>query len=55
MNSATIDSHGDHRIAMSFMIAGLQCGMIVNDVDCVNTSFPNFFDLLQKITKIEIK
>ena len=55
MNSATIDSHGDHRIAMSFMIAGLQCGMIVNDVDCVNTSFPNFFELLQKITKIEIK
>lgn len=55
MNSATIDSHGDHRIAMSFMIAGLRCGMIVNDVDCVNTSFPNFFDLLQKITKIEIK
>ncbi len=55
MNSATIDSHGDHRIAMSFMIAGLKCGMNVTDVDCVNTSFPNFFELLQKITKIEIK
>ncbi|MFA5454937.1 MAG: 3-phosphoshikimate 1-carboxyvinyltransferase [Sulfurimonas sp.] len=54
MKEATIDSHGDHRIAMSFIIAGLKCGVSVNDVDCINTSFPNFFELLQKITKIEI-
>ncbi len=51
--SATINSHGDHRIAMSFMIAGLRCGMEVEDIACVNTSFPNFFELLQKITKVE--
>jgi 3-phosphoshikimate 1-carboxyvinyltransferase len=51
---ATIDSHGDHRIAMSFIIAGLRCGMQVTDIDCINTSFPNFFELLQKITKIKI-
>ena len=54
LQSATINSHGDHRIAMSFMIAGLKCGMEVEDVACVNTSFPNFFELLQKITKIQI-
>lgn len=53
LQSATINSHGDHRIAMSFMIAGLRCGMEVEDVACVNTSFPNFFELLQKITKIQ--
>ncbi len=53
LESATIDSHGDHRIAMSFMIAGLRCATKVTDVDCVNTSFPNFFELLSKITKIE--
>lgn len=53
LKEATIDSHGDHRIAMSFMIAGLRCGMTVNDVECVNTSFPNFFDLLGKITAVE--
>ena len=53
LGAATINSHGDHRIAMSFMIAGLRCGMEVEDVACVNTSFPNFFELLQKITKIE--
>ena len=55
LSSATIDSHGDHRIAMSFMIAGLNCGMNVEDVACVYTSFPNFFELLQKITRVEFK
>lgn len=55
LKEALIDSHGDHRIAMSFIIAGLKCGMSVNDVDCINTSFPNFFELLQKITKVEFK
>ena len=53
LNSAVVDSDGDHRIAMSFIIAGLRCGMEVTDLDCINTSFPNFFELLQKITKVE--
>ena len=53
LKSATVDSHGDHRIAMSFIIAGLRCGMEVTDIDCINTSFPNFFELLEKITSIK--
>ena len=53
LNSATIDSDGDHRIAMSFIIAGLKSGMTVTDLDCINTSFPNFFEILNKITKVE--
>ena len=53
LQSASIDSHGDHRIAMSFIIAGLKCGMEVKDIDCIQTSFPNFFELLQNLTKIE--
>ncbi|PHS57816.1 MAG: 3-phosphoshikimate 1-carboxyvinyltransferase [Sulfurimonas sp.] len=54
LKSALVNSEGDHRIAMSFIIAGLKCGMQVRDLDCINTSFPNFFELLKKITKIEI-
>ena len=54
LKQATVDSDGDHRIAMSFIIAGLRCGMNVTDLDCINTSFPNFFELLQRITKIQI-
>jgi 3-phosphoshikimate 1-carboxyvinyltransferase len=55
LQAAHVDSHGDHRIAMSFIIAGLRCGMSVTDLDCINTSFPNFFELLQKITKVDFK
>ena len=54
LKKGVVDSDGDHRIAMSFIIAGLKCGMEVNDLDCINTSFPNFFELLQKITKVEL-
>lgn len=54
LKSAQVDSDGDHRIAMSFIIAGLRCGMEVSDLECINTSFPNFFELLQKITKVEL-
>ncbi len=53
LQHAEVDSDGDHRIAMSFIIAGLRCGMKVTDLECINTSFPNFFELLQKITKVE--
>ena len=55
LHSATIESHGDHRIAMSFLIAGLRCGMEVLDVECINTSFPNFFELLQRIASVVIE
>jgi len=54
LKSAKVDSDGDHRIAMSFIIAGLRCGMEVTDLECINTSFPNFFDLLGKITDVEL-
>jgi 3-phosphoshikimate 1-carboxyvinyltransferase len=55
LKPAIVDSDGDHRIAMSFIIAGLKCGMEVTDLDCINTSFPNFFDILKKITTIKFK
>jgi 3-phosphoshikimate 1-carboxyvinyltransferase len=49
LNSATVNSYGDHRIAMSFIIAGLVCGMKVEDTECIDTSFPNFFDIFEEI------
>jgi len=55
LKAAKVDSDGDHRIAMSFIIAGLRCGMEVTDLECINTSFPNFFELLAKITRVEFK
>jgi 3-phosphoshikimate 1-carboxyvinyltransferase len=51
---AVINSYGDHRIAMSFAVAGTLVGMKIEDIDCVNTSFPNFFEILGEFTKIEV-
>lgn len=53
LSPAIVNSFGDHRIAMSFLIAGLKCGMEVEDIDCINTSFPNFFELLGTCTKVD--
>jgi 3-phosphoshikimate 1-carboxyvinyltransferase len=53
LSSATINSYGDHRIAMSFAIAGLRCGMTIKDIECIDTSFPNFFEILSQITTVE--
>ncbi len=53
LEPASVDSFGDHRIAMSFIIAGLRCGMEVSDTECINTSFPNFFELLGQFARIE--
>lgn len=47
--SAKIESFGDHRIAMSFLILGLRCGMDVDDCECIKTSFPNFIKILKQI------
>ena len=49
LNKSTINSHGDHRIAMSFAIAGLLCGMDVQDTECIETSFPNFTQILESL------
>ena len=52
LKAATIDSCGDHRIAMSFAIAGLLCGMEIEDTACIETSFPNFVEILRTITEV---
>lgn len=46
-------SYGDHRMAMMEAVAGciLDNSTLIDDVDCVNTSFPGFFDLLQKLSE----
>lgn len=48
-------SYGDHRVAMSLAVAGLaaQAPVTVEDVGCIETSFPNFHDkLLDLLTKM---
>lgn len=44
IGGGTVESHGDHRIAMAFAIAGLRAIAPIEILDCanVNTSFPEF-------------
>ena len=49
LQKATINSMGDHRIAMSFAIAGLLCGMEIEDTQCIETSFPNFLEIVDSL------
>jgi 3-phosphoshikimate 1-carboxyvinyltransferase len=54
LQKADIDSHGDHRIAMSFAILGLLTGMKIDKAESINTSFPGFFELYKKIADYRI-
>jgi 3-phosphoshikimate 1-carboxyvinyltransferase len=45
---ARIDTFGDHRIAMSFAMAGLRIpGVVIDDEHCVDKSFPEFWNVFQ--------
>ena len=51
MSGGEVESHGDHRIAMAFSIAGLRASGPITIQDCanVNTSFPTFVELAQRL------
>lgn len=51
LHGATLDSFGDHRIAMAFAIAGLFAdgGTRILNTACVNTSYPGFAHHLQAV------
>ena len=46
-----IESFGDHRIAMSFLVAGLRSknGVKVRDCSNIETSFPNFSKIMNNL------
>lgn len=51
LNGATLKSHNDHRIAMSVSIAAIcaKTESILLNPNCVDISFPNFFEILDSI------
>jgi len=51
IGGGTVDSHGDHRIAMSFAVAALRANAAITIRDCANvaTSFPGFVTLAQRV------
>lgn len=53
LHGAVIDSHLDHRVAMSFAVAGTICDgtMDILNGDCVNISYPEFYNDLYSLGK----
>ncbi|HET7100220.1 MAG TPA: 3-phosphoshikimate 1-carboxyvinyltransferase, partial [Terriglobia bacterium] len=53
LKGAEIASYGDHRIAMAFAIAGLVADgtTSIADSDCVQISFPAFYEILAAVTQ----
>ena len=53
LHGASIDSHGDHRIAMAFSVAALvaQGETEIVGAECVAISFPEFFTLLESVVQ----
>lgn len=51
LHGARIDSHFDHRIAMSFAVAGLMCDSptTILNADSVAISYPDFYESLDRI------
>lgn len=49
-----VTSYGDHRMAMTLIVAGLiaQGETKIEDIDCINTSFPLFNDILFNLIQI---
>lgn len=53
LHGATIDSGGDHRIAMAFSVAALRAEgeTLIQGADSAAISFPEFFDLLDLVAE----
>lgn len=53
LHGAVIDSHLDHRVAMSFAVAGTLCEgtMDIEGAECVNISYPDFYKDLYSLSK----
>ncbi len=51
LKGGRIETHRDHRIAMTFAIAGLltRSEIILDDDSCIGVSFPGFYDALKKV------
>ncbi len=49
---AAIDTYNDHRMAMSFAIAGLvQPGVVIRNPDCTAKTYPQFFADLEQLVR----
>ncbi|KAL5792590.1 hypothetical protein ACOSP7_001184 [Xanthoceras sorbifolium] len=52
LNVAAIDTYDDHRMAMAFSLAACaDVPVTINDPGCTRKTFPDYFDVLERVTK----
>lgn len=52
LEAAKLESYKDHRTAMSLVVAAMGVNKgetVIKDIDCINTSFPQFFNVWDKL------
>jgi 3-phosphoshikimate 1-carboxyvinyltransferase len=50
LTPAAVQTYDDHRMAMSFAVAGLRLpGVAICDPDCTHKTFPGFFEMLEEL------
>jgi 3-phosphoshikimate 1-carboxyvinyltransferase len=56
LKGTRVKSFGDHRTAMSMVVAGLkaQGNTLIDDISCINKSFPDFLALLKPLIKYKL-
>jgi 3-phosphoshikimate 1-carboxyvinyltransferase len=56
LRGATVESHGDHRIAMALAVAGLTASSPtrIEGANCVAVSYPNFFADLRQLSGLKL-
>ncbi len=55
-SSVKIETYRDHRMAMSFAVAGLKIpGVTILDPDCTSKTYPNFFEDLKSVCKTNFR
>jgi 3-phosphoshikimate 1-carboxyvinyltransferase len=53
LRAAEIATYDDHRMAMSFALAATKSpGIVIKDAECVNKTYPDYFDDLRKVLDV---
>lgn len=56
VESGTVDSHGDHRLAMAFSLIGLKHDIIITNGEVFDVSFPDFIEAMAELGfELELK
>ncbi|MDE3045793.1 MAG: 3-phosphoshikimate 1-carboxyvinyltransferase [Verrucomicrobiota bacterium] len=54
LRSASLESYNDHRIAMSLAVAALRAPSKIAGVECIEKTYPNFWDMLHEFHSVRV-